>query len=69
MEKLQQFVMSCLRSCAKHELNREIWIHQAFGAIQYYIIENPDDYEEVSQMWENIKPHFERNIWGINLSL
>ena len=67
MEKLQQFVMSCLRDCAKNP--KELWIHQAFGAIQYYILENPDDYEAVSQMWENIKPHFERNIWGVNLSL
>lgn len=69
MEKLHHFVMSCLRLCAKSDNNKEIWIHQAFGAVQFYINEHPEEYEEVAAMWNNIKPHFERNIWGINLSL
>lgn len=69
MENLQQFVMGCLRLCVKKEYNKEIWIHQAFGAIQFYIIEHPEEQEAVAKMWESIKPQFERNIWGINLSL
>ena len=69
MEKLCQFVTGCLRLCAKSETNREIWIHQAFGAVQFYIVEHPEECEEVAAMWNKFKPHFERNIWGINLSL
>lgn len=69
MEKLHQFVMGCLRLCSKSETNKEIWIHQAFGAVQFYIVEHPEEYEKVAEMWDKIKPHFERNIWGINLSL
>lgn len=69
MEKLHQFVMNCLRLCAKSETNREIWIHQAFGAVQFYIAEHPEEYEEAAAMWNKTKPHFERKIWGINLSL
>ena len=69
MEELQRFVMGCLSLSAKKEHNKEIWIHQAFGAIQFYIIEHPDSYEAVSKFWNSVKPHFERNIWGINLSL
>ena len=68
MEKLHHFVMSCLRLCAKSD-NKEIWMHQAFGAVQFYIIEHPEEYEEVAAMWNNVKTLFERNIWGINLSL
>ena len=69
MEKLQQFIMSCLRLCAQKQNNKEIWIHQAFGAVQFYIIEHPEEYEAVAAMWSSIKPQFERNIWGINLNL
>ena len=31
--ELQKFVMYCLRACAKAENNKEIWMHQAFGAV------------------------------------
>ena len=67
MEKLRQFVMMCLRDCAKNP--KELWINQAFGAVQFYIIENPDDYEEVAAMWSELKPHFERKIWGVSFEL
>ena len=67
--ELQKFVMYCLRACAKAENNKEIWIHQAFGAVQFYIIEHPEEYEAVEAMWRSIKLQFERNIWGINLNL
>ena len=69
MEKLKSFVMSCLRDCTKATNNKEIWMHQAFGAVQFYIIENPDDYAEVAQMWEEMKPHFERQIWHLTFTL
>lgn len=69
MEKLKNFVMSCLRNCARDMDYKEIWIHQAFGAVQFYIIENPDEYAEVVQMWEEMKPYFERQIWGVSFEL
>lgn len=64
MEKLENFVMSCLRNCARDQDHKEIWFHQAFGAVQFYIIENPNEHIEVAQMWGKMKPYFERQIWG-----
>ena len=69
MEKLKNFVISCLRDCAKATNNKEIWMHQAFGAVQFYIIENPDDYAEVAQMWGEMKPQFERKVYGVSFEL
>ena len=67
--KLQEFVMTCLRRCAKAEKNKEIWMHQAFGAVQFYIEEHPEEYEAVAKMWDTLRPHFETHIWGINMNL
>ena len=47
MEKLRGFIMSCLHDCANATCNREKWIHQAFGAVQFYVFEHPEEYEEV----------------------
>ena len=69
MEKLESFVVSCLRDCANATDRKEIWLHQAFGAVQFYILEHPEEYEKVALMWEKIKPFFERKIWGIDFEL
>lgn len=62
MEKLREFVMSCLRDCAKATNHKEIWMHQAFGAVRFYISEHPEEYEEVAGMWSELKPYFEQKI-------
>ena len=67
--ELQKFVMYCLRACAKAENNKEIWMHQAFGAVQYHINLFPEQYEAIAEMWNGLKPHFESHIWGTKLSL
>ena len=69
MEKLENFVVSCLRDCANATDRKEIWFHQAFGAVQFYILEHPEEYEEVAKMWSELKPPFERKIWGIEFTL
>ena len=69
MVKLREFVMSCLRDCANATNRKEIWMHQAFGAVQFYISEHPEEYEEVADMWPELKPHFERKIRGTNFEL
>ena len=69
MEVLEKFVLGCLRNCKQVAHTKETWIHQAFGAVQFYIIQNPEDFEEVEIMWNKYKPHFERHIWGITFDL
>ena len=69
MEKLREFVMSCLRDCTKATSHKEIWMHQAFGAVQFYISEHPEEYDEVADMWSKLKPHFEHKIWGVSFEL
>lgn len=55
--------MSCLRDCANATNRKEIWMQQAFGAVQFYISEHPEEYEEVTAMWSKLKSHFEHRIW------
>ena len=40
-----------------------------FGAVQFYVFEHPEEYEEVAGMWSELKPHFERKIWGVSFEL
>ena len=69
MEKLIAHIMYCLRACVKAEHNKEIWLHQAFGAVQYHINLFPGDFELVEAKWNELKPHFERHIYGISFDL
>lgn len=69
MEILEKFVRHCLADCVRATRNREIWINQAFGAVQFYINQNPDDYEDVEKMWSRYKPQFELHIWGVRYEL
>ena len=69
MEKLKSFVMSCLHDCANYTERKEIWLYQAFGVVQFYILEHPEQYKEVDNMWSELKPRFEYEIWGTNFEL
>ena len=69
MEKLKNFVMSCLRNCAKATDNKRIWMDQAFGAVQFYVEEHPSSFDEVEKMWNEIKPYFERWVYGCNYNM
>ena len=69
MEKLERFVMSCLRDCANATSRKEIWMHQAFGAVQYHILLLPEDYEMVEELWNKYKPQFERKVYGVSFEL
>ena len=69
MEELESVVMSCLRDGANATSRKEIWMQQAFGAVQFYISEHPEEDEEVAAMWSKLKPHFEHGIWGVSFEL
>ena len=51
MEKLNEWILYCLRACERAENNKLIWMHQAFGAVQYHITLIPEDYEMVEKLW------------------
>lgn len=69
MDKLKQHIEWLLRQCEKD--GKELWMHQAFGAVQFYAtISELRDFDALEHMWNNIyKPAFERCIWGQKLSL
>lgn len=50
MEKLKQHIEWCLRWCQRD--NKELWLHQAFGAVQFYISYAGDkgDFAEIEKM-------------------
>ncbi len=69
MDKLRQHLMWCLQRCAKD--HKELWLHQAFGAVQFYAMTlDNHDFTELETLWNvEFKPHFERHIWGQSLSI
>lgn len=68
MDKLKQHIEWCLNQCKKD--NKELWMHQAFGAAQFYaMICSADEYKEMETRWNNLyKPAFEACIWGQRIS-
>ena len=62
-DKLKQHLNYCLGWCKR--TGNEACIHQAFGAAQYAIFEHPEAEDAIRDMWDELKPHFERTIWGL----
>lgn len=69
MEKLNEWMLYCLRACERAENNKLIWMHQAFGAVQYHIALIPEDYERVEELWNKYKPQFERKVYSVSFEL
>ena len=69
MEKLNEWILYCLRACERAENNKLIWMHQAFGAVQYHITLVPEDYEKVEELWNKYRPQFERKVYGVSFEL
>ena len=66
-EKLRQQLSYCLNWCER--TGNEACMHQAFGAVQFAVFEHPENEEEIREMWNEFKPHFERKIWGMGLTI
>lgn len=62
MGVLEEFLKYCLSQAKR--ANPLVFMHQAFGALQYYLFVWPDEEEEVSALWDIYKPQFEEAIYG-----
>ena len=68
--KLYAHIEYCLRACARATAHKEVWLHQAFGAVQYHITIRPEDEAEVVCRWnERDKPIFEKLVYGVPITL
>lgn len=69
MEKLKEHIEWCLRWCQRD--NKELWLHQAFGAVQFYIcyVGDKGNFAEIEKMWNEYKARFEVCLYGQRLSL
>ena len=63
MGVLEEFLKYCLSQAKR--ANPQTFIHQAFGAVQYYLFVWPDEEDEVSALWDVYKPQFEELIYGV----
>lgn len=63
MGVLEEFLKYCLSQAKR--ANPLVFMHQAFGAVQYYLFVWADEEEEVSAMWDVYKPQFEELIYGV----
>lgn len=63
MEALENFCNSCLKMAKESPEDAKLFMHQAFGAVSFYLIGRPDDEaNEISIMWEKYSKEFV-NIW------
>lgn len=55
MEKLIKFIESryAYAQVNSDRFTREIFFHQAFGAIEFYLMLHPEHEDTVKLMWEN----------------
>lgn len=54
MEALENFCSYCLRMAKQTPSEAKIFMHQAFGAVSFYLIGRPDEEtNEIAIMWEN----------------
>lgn len=63
MGVLEEFLKYCLSQAKR--ASPLVFMHQAFGALQYYLFVWADEEEEVSALWDVYKPQFEELIYGV----
>lgn len=63
MGVLEEFLKYCLSQAKR--ANPMVFMHQAFGALQYYLFVWADEQEEVEALWFIYKPQFEELIYGV----
>ena len=68
MEKLIDFIEMQLNWAKQTPNTADAFFHNAFGALQFYIIEhnlNNEDYAELEKVWnETYRPQFENLVYG-----
>lgn len=68
MEKLINFIEMQLRWAKQTPESAKVFFHNAFGALQFYIIEHSlhnEDYAELETLWnETYRPQFEKIVYG-----
>jgi hypothetical protein len=62
MGVLEEFLKYCLSQAKR--ANPLVFMHQAFGGVQYYLFVWQDEQEEVEELWDKYKPQFEELIYG-----
>ena len=68
MNTLIQFIETCLRDCkaTTDHTSRKNAFDRAFGAIQYHIMLDLTDFQQVETLWnETYRPQFEELVWGL----
>ena len=68
MEKLIYFIEMQLNWAKQTPNSANAFFHNAFGGLQFYIIEhslNNEDYAELEKVWnETYRPQFEELVYG-----
>ena len=71
MDKIKQeiqWALACAKSAPGSE-RKDLWLHQAFGALQYHLRLFPEHQAELEKWWnEEVKPDFEIAIYGCSLT-
>lgn len=68
MEKLINFIEMQLNWAKQTPNSANAFFHNAFGALQFYIVEHNlhnEDYAELEKVWnETYRPQFEKLVYG-----
>ena len=58
METLKIFINQCIRYAHHPYGEPKDFMQQAFGAVQFFMMEHPDQSNEAANLWEEVRPKF-----------
>lgn len=58
METLKIFINQCIRYAHHPYGEPKDFMQQAFGAVQFFMMEHPDQSNEAADLWEEVRPKF-----------
>lgn len=67
---LRQHIKWCLERCRQD--GKALWMHQAFGAVQFYgtVCQDSEEHARIEKMWNShYKIEFEEILYGQSLSV
>lgn len=65
IKQITDYIDTHLAKATKYPSDAKTFMHQAFGALEFYLLGNPEDFNLLEQMWSNTyKPQFEKIIYN-----
>lgn len=65
IKQILNYIDTRIAKAAIYPSDAKTFMNQAFGALDFYLLNNPNDFNQLEQMWNNTyKPQFEKIIYN-----